>query len=205
MDKIDHAILGLLARDGRLSFRELGEAVHLSANAVADRYRRLRSAGVIRAIRAEIEPAALGRTLEAQIDVKLAAETAALAFEAHAFTDQGRLDWCSWVVARDGAVVRQVAAETLGVPLADVYVDTADSDTGPPDQPMRAPASSRKPSSMQLRTEGKTGSAAPLASAVSSDPVTTSTPSDASPRRIARSRFTSTPRCAAASSPSSVS
>src|SRR6185312_12638626 len=30
-------------------------------------------------------------------------------------------------------VTRQIAAETLGVPIADVYVDTADSDTGPHD------------------------------------------------------------------------
>lgn len=29
------------------------------------------------------------------------------------------------------SVVRQIAAETLGVPVEDVYVDTADSDTGP--------------------------------------------------------------------------
>jgi len=31
------------------------------------------------------------------------------------------------------SVTRQIAAETLGVPVADVYVDTADSDTGPHD------------------------------------------------------------------------
>ena len=30
-------------------------------------------------------------------------------------------------------VTRQIAAETLGVPIEDVYVDTADSDTGPHD------------------------------------------------------------------------
>ena len=82
MDKIDRAILGLLVRDGRLSFRELGEAVHLSPNAVAERFRRLRVSGAIRHIRATLEPAALGRALEAQIEVKLAAETAALGFEA---------------------------------------------------------------------------------------------------------------------------
>jgi Lrp/AsnC family leucine-responsive transcriptional regulator len=81
MDRIDREILSLLARDGRLSFRELGEAVHLSANAVAERFRRLQASGVIRAIRANIDPAALGRTLQAQIDVKLAADTTALAFE----------------------------------------------------------------------------------------------------------------------------
>jgi CO/xanthine dehydrogenase Mo-binding subunit len=31
------------------------------------------------------------------------------------------------------SVTRQIAAETLGVPVTDVYVDTADSDTGPHD------------------------------------------------------------------------
>lgn len=31
------------------------------------------------------------------------------------------------------SVTRQIAAEALGVPIADVYVDTADSDTGPHD------------------------------------------------------------------------
>jgi len=31
------------------------------------------------------------------------------------------------------SVTRQIAAETIGVPIADVYVDTADSDTGPHD------------------------------------------------------------------------
>jgi len=29
------------------------------------------------------------------------------------------------------SVTRQICAETLGVPVEDVYVDTADSDTGP--------------------------------------------------------------------------
>lgn len=81
MDRIDRDLLGHLAKDGRLSFRELGERVHLSANAVAERVRRLQAAGVIRHIRASIDPAALGRTLEAQIEVKLRAETAALDFE----------------------------------------------------------------------------------------------------------------------------
>ncbi|MBL8349351.1 MAG: Lrp/AsnC family transcriptional regulator [Burkholderiaceae bacterium] len=81
MDKIDRAILGLLVRDGRLSFRELGEAVHLSPNAVAERFRRLRATGAIRHIRATLDPVALGRALQAQIEVKLAAETAALEFE----------------------------------------------------------------------------------------------------------------------------
>lgn len=82
MDRIDRDLLGLLARDGRLSFRELAEAVHLSANAVAERVRRLQTRGVIRHIRASIDPVALGRTLEAQIEVKLQPDTTASDFEA---------------------------------------------------------------------------------------------------------------------------
>lgn len=81
MDRIDRDILGMLARDGRLSLRELGEAVHLSPNAVAERFRRLQASGAIRHIRATLDPAALGRPLEAQIDVKLSPDTPALAFE----------------------------------------------------------------------------------------------------------------------------
>ena len=82
MDKIDHAILSQLAHDGRLSFRELAEAVHLSPNAVADRFRRLCANGTIRHIRASLDPAAFGRTMEAVIEVKLNPEKPATEFEA---------------------------------------------------------------------------------------------------------------------------
>jgi Lrp/AsnC family leucine-responsive transcriptional regulator len=81
MDKIDSAIIRLLQRDGRLSYRELGEAVQLSANAVGERVKRLRTSGVIRHIRADVNPAALGRTLEAHIDIKLQSGTSAASFE----------------------------------------------------------------------------------------------------------------------------
>ncbi len=80
-DQIDREILSLLARDGRLTFRELGDAVHLSANAVSERFRRLQAGGVIRHIRATLSPSALGRDLHAQIEVKMAAGTSAQEFE----------------------------------------------------------------------------------------------------------------------------
>jgi Lrp/AsnC family transcriptional regulator, leucine-responsive regulatory protein len=82
MDKIDREILRILVADGRRSYREIGEAVHLSANAVAERMRRLLKDGTVRAIRAVVDPAALGVTVEAQIDVKLRPTTSAEAFEA---------------------------------------------------------------------------------------------------------------------------
>ncbi|HPG61468.1 MAG TPA: Lrp/AsnC family transcriptional regulator [Casimicrobium sp.] len=81
MDAIDSIILKKLEKDGRMSFRELGVAVHLSANAAAERVRRLQSNGTIRAISATVNLAALGRPLEANIDVKLRQGVSAQAFE----------------------------------------------------------------------------------------------------------------------------
>ena len=79
MDRIDHAILDRLAQDGRASFRELADAVHLSPNAVAERFRL--ADGTISHIRATLNPAAFGRTIEAVIEVKLQPDTGAAEFE----------------------------------------------------------------------------------------------------------------------------
>jgi Lrp/AsnC family leucine-responsive transcriptional regulator len=75
IDPIDSEILRLLREDGRISWRDLGAAVGLSANAAADRVRRLRNAGVIRGFTALIDPAAGGRHLEALVGVTLARDT----------------------------------------------------------------------------------------------------------------------------------
>src|SRR5690349_4932656 len=56
MDETDSEILRLLREDGRLSWRDLGAAVGLSANAAADRVRRMRNDGVIRGFVALIDP-----------------------------------------------------------------------------------------------------------------------------------------------------
>jgi Lrp/AsnC family transcriptional regulator, leucine-responsive regulatory protein len=80
MDPVDSEILRLLREDGRLSWRDLGAAVGLSANAAADRVRRLRRAGVITGFAALVDPAAGGRQLEALVGVTLAAGTDSDAF-----------------------------------------------------------------------------------------------------------------------------
>ena len=71
LDPIDSEILRLLREDGRISWRDLGAAVGLSANAAADRVRRLRQDGVITGFVALIDPAAGGRHLEALVGVTL--------------------------------------------------------------------------------------------------------------------------------------
>ena len=72
MDRIDREILSILREDGRIGWSELGARVHLSANAAAERVRRLVRAGVIRRFTVEVDQGSLGRTLEAVIDVKVA-------------------------------------------------------------------------------------------------------------------------------------
>jgi Lrp/AsnC family leucine-responsive transcriptional regulator len=72
LDHIDREILGILQLDGRIPWQTLGDRVHLSPNAVADRVRRLTRAGVIQGFGARINQAALGRTLEAVIDARMA-------------------------------------------------------------------------------------------------------------------------------------
>jgi Lrp/AsnC family transcriptional regulator, leucine-responsive regulatory protein len=71
LDQVDREIVGHLVRNARISYRELGERVSLSANATAERVRRLCETGVISGFRAIVDPAAAGRTLVALIDVRL--------------------------------------------------------------------------------------------------------------------------------------
>lgn len=82
MDKIDRQIVELLKNDARLSFRELGERVFLSANTVADRVRRLINDKVLLGFHAEVDLAALELPLQALIDIKLLHATSAEQFEA---------------------------------------------------------------------------------------------------------------------------
>ena len=69
MDAIDREILEALLDEGRLTQRELGRRVGLSPNAAAARMQRLIDRGVIVGFHAEIDHGALGRPLEASIDV----------------------------------------------------------------------------------------------------------------------------------------
>ncbi len=92
MDKIDRAIINLLRNDARLSYRELGERVFLSANTVAERVRRLLEDRVLQGFGARVDLAALGLPLQALIDVKLARETSAAQFEEVILTIPGILE-----------------------------------------------------------------------------------------------------------------
>lgn len=69
LDQTDHAIIAALTVDARASFAEIGQAVSLSAPAVKRRVDRLRSGGVIKGFTAIIDPAAVGGTTEAFVEL----------------------------------------------------------------------------------------------------------------------------------------
>ncbi len=71
MDAIDRQLVTRLLRDARATYQELGQAVRLSANTVADRVRRPRAAGIVRGYRAEVDLAILGRGLTLLSDIRL--------------------------------------------------------------------------------------------------------------------------------------
>ena len=69
LDPIDRQLIGLLVRDSRSTFAELGAAVNLSAPAVKRRVDRLVDTGIIRGFSAVIDSAAVGWTTEAYVEV----------------------------------------------------------------------------------------------------------------------------------------
>jgi Lrp/AsnC family leucine-responsive transcriptional regulator len=71
MDQIDRDLLAVLLVDGRATYQDLGREVRLSPNTVAERVKRLRGSGVLTGFRAEVDLAALGRSLTLLSEVRL--------------------------------------------------------------------------------------------------------------------------------------
>lgn len=69
MDDIDRRILGELLVHARASFQDIGSVVGLSAPAVKRRVDRMVAAGQITGFTAQVNPAALGWTTEAYVEV----------------------------------------------------------------------------------------------------------------------------------------
>lgn len=70
LDDVDWRLLAELQSDGRLSFKELGRRVNLSAPAVADRVRRLEETGVVTGYRAQIDARRAGFPLMAFVQMR---------------------------------------------------------------------------------------------------------------------------------------
>jgi DNA-binding Lrp family transcriptional regulator len=71
LDPVDLEILRLLQNDARMTYRDLAAAVGVAPSTCLDRVGRLRRTGVILGHRLRVDPARLGRPLEALLSVQV--------------------------------------------------------------------------------------------------------------------------------------
>lgn len=126
IDRIDHRILGELRRDARISWRELGDAVHLSPTSAADRVRRMERTGVIEGYRVRVDPAALGRTVRAVIDLSLGPGQDVDDFEAR-LSEREEVAFAAYVT---GTADYSIMVECRGAEGLDAFVRWLRADAG---------------------------------------------------------------------------
>ena len=81
-DAIDQSVLSCLLADARATCAEIGDVVGLSAPAVKRRVDRLRETGAIRGFTALVDPAALGWSTEAFVEISCEGTVAPAALRA---------------------------------------------------------------------------------------------------------------------------
>jgi Lrp/AsnC family leucine-responsive transcriptional regulator len=126
LDETDRRILRLLQHDARISWKQLGDAVHLSATSAADRVRRMERAGVIDGYTVRVDPAALGRTVRAVVDVSLGAGDQVDGFEAR-LAERREVSFAAYVT---GAADYSIVAECEGAEGLDAFVRWLRADAG---------------------------------------------------------------------------
>ncbi|MCV6611043.1 MAG: Lrp/AsnC family transcriptional regulator [Amphritea sp.] len=104
MDDLDQAILAVLTRDARISWKDLAQEVGVSPPTIRDRVKRLQDTGVIQRFAVEFSPVALGYTLEAIVRFR------PLPGKRHVLEQQiqntDRIVQCDKITGEDGFVAR---------------------------------------------------------------------------------------------------
>jgi Lrp/AsnC family leucine-responsive transcriptional regulator len=118
IDHLDQRILVEMQNNGRISWRELGDRVHLAATSVAERVRRLEQVGVIKSYRAVVDSAALGRSVRAVVDVSLSPGDVADSFEIR-LADREEVVFAAYVT---GSADYTVVVECEGADGLDAFV-----------------------------------------------------------------------------------
>jgi DNA-binding Lrp family transcriptional regulator len=70
LDSVDRALLAELQKDARQTNKALAEKVRVAPSTCLERIRELRARGVITGFRAEVDPAAIGRPMEAILSIQ---------------------------------------------------------------------------------------------------------------------------------------
>ena len=124
VDRTDRAILTHLAKNARMTNKELAAAVGLSQSACLERVRRLNDLDVIKGSHADVNPAAFGIGLQAMVSVQLKrhTRTAVARFEERAiglpqvvalYHLTGRMDYVVHAVAQDMEHLRDFALDAI--------------------------------------------------------------------------------------------
>ncbi len=122
LDRIDRALVGALTKNARLSNKELAAMVDLAPSSCLERVRRLVREGTIRGFVADVDPSALGYSIEAMMAVRLRQHSREHydAFREHALTlpevvavyhMAGENDFLVHVLARDAEHLRDLAID----------------------------------------------------------------------------------------------
>ena len=128
LDDTDLAILRLLAVDGRMANNAVAEEVGIAPSTCLNRIRTLREQGVIRGFQADIDPAALGRQLQAVVAVRLqpgarskiarfATYLAGLPGVLNVYVLAGANDFAVHVAVRDSEALREFVFDNLSAVL----------------------------------------------------------------------------------------
>ncbi|WP_265522832.1 Lrp/AsnC family transcriptional regulator [Oerskovia flava] len=126
LDETDRRILAILADDARATNKAVADAVGIAPSTCLTRIRSLQERGVIRGFRTEVDPAAVGRSLQALISIRLHSHARAdltgfrdyLAGLPHVegiFFVTGDRDFLLHVAVADSDALRDVVARTLSV------------------------------------------------------------------------------------------
>jgi len=118
IDTTDARILGEMRDDARISWRELGDRVHLAPTSVAERVRRLEQQGVISGYHTRVDPASVGRTVRAIVDVSLVPGDGVDGFEAH-LTARDEVVFAAYVT---GTADYTIMVECVGAAGLDQFV-----------------------------------------------------------------------------------
>ncbi|MDR7221349.1 Lrp/AsnC family transcriptional regulator [Aminobacter aminovorans] len=70
LDDIDRRMVEVLVEDARVSLKELAQRVGLSSPSASERLKRLEERGVIRGFTVDVDPVALGYTLQAIVRIR---------------------------------------------------------------------------------------------------------------------------------------
>ncbi|WP_343561931.1 Lrp/AsnC family transcriptional regulator [Kiloniella sp. b19] len=128
IDDLDRALLKALGEDARKSWRELAEQLGVSAPTIRDRVGRLQDIGVLRGFVTELDPVALGYTLEAIVRFK--AFPGKLQKLEQQIREADRIVQCDKITGEDAFVARLLLRSIAELdPLLEGFTDKASTNT----------------------------------------------------------------------------